>query len=65
MTVKAALIILCLSLLNSACSSEQIYAAGRNAQRAQCAQMPAGRERDQCFKDADMTYGTYKRESTD
>lgn len=51
------------AMLMTGCSSEQIYATGRNAQRAQCLKQADSGARDQCLKDADMTYDAYKRET--
>jgi hypothetical protein len=52
-----------IALLLAACSSEQIYATGRNAQRAECVKQADGVSRDRCLKDADMSRDTYKKEA--
>ncbi|MDD1623848.1 MAG: hypothetical protein LUO94_03690 [Methylococcaceae bacterium] len=50
------------STLAAACSSEQLYAAGRSAQRSECITRLDAQERDRCLKDADLSYDAYKRE---
>jgi len=52
-----------IALLLAACSSEQIYATGRNAQRAECVKQADGVSRDRCLKDADMSHDAYKKEA--
>lgn len=52
-----------IALLLTACSSEQLYATGRNAQRAECVKQADGASRDRCLKDADMSHDTYKKEA--
>ncbi|MGA8391462.1 MAG: hypothetical protein WB775_04935 [Burkholderiaceae bacterium] len=52
-----------LALLLAACSAEQLYATGRNAQRAECVKQADGVSRDRCLKDADMSHDTYKKEA--
>jgi hypothetical protein len=52
-----------ITLLLAACSSEQLYATGRNAQRAECVKQADGASRDRCLKDADMSHDTYKKEA--
>jgi hypothetical protein len=51
-----------LALILSACSSEQLYASVRNAQRAECMKRADAGSRDQCLKDADIPLDTYKKE---
>ena len=59
---KTTAITLC-ALLLSACSTEQLYATGRNAQRAECMKQADSSARDRCLKDADMTFDAYKKET--
>ena len=54
--------VLLASTLTAACSSEQLYAAGRNAQRSECIKRPDAQERDRCLKDAGLSHDAYKRE---
>ena len=56
-------ILITLSLLQAACSSEQLYAMGRNAQRTRCMQQTDASLRERCLKDADMSHDTYQKES--
>lgn len=51
------------STLLTACSSEQLYATGRNAQRAECMKRQDALERDRCLKDAGLSHDAYKREA--
>lgn len=50
------------AMLLGACSSEQLYASGRNAQRAECMKQVDGSARDRCLGDAGMSQGEYQRE---
>lgn len=50
-------------LLLPACTSEQIYAAGRHWQRQECARLPDPQQRDRCHQDAGQPYETYKRDA--
>jgi len=58
-TLCAALVVV---LLNG-CSSEQLYATGRNAQRLECLKLPDPQQQDRCLKDAGLSYDKYKRET--
>ena len=51
------------ALLLCGCSSQQLYATGRNAQRAECMKLADLAARDRCLKDADMSHDTYKKEA--
>ena len=51
------------ALLLCGCSSQQLYATGRNAQRAECMKLVDLAARDRCLKDADMSHDTYKKEA--
>jgi hypothetical protein len=62
MKLQAVITALLASTLTGACSSEQLYAAGRNAQRAECMKRLDAQERDRCLKDADLSHDAYKRE---
>lgn len=52
-----------IALLLAACSSEQLYATGRNAQRAECMKQADGAARDRCLKDAGMSHNAYQKEA--
>jgi hypothetical protein len=62
MKLQTLCIILLASTLTATCSSEQLYAAGRNAQRSECIKRPDAQERDRCLKDAGLSHDAYKRE---
>lgn len=49
--------------LLSACSSQQLYATGRNAQRAECMKQADSTARDRCLKDAGMSHDAYQKEA--
>lgn len=49
--------------LLSACSSQQLYATGRNAQRAECMKHADSTARDRCLKDAGMSHDAYQKEA--
>ena len=51
------------AMVLSGCSSEQLYATGRNAQRAECMKQADGAARERCLKDAGMSHDTYQRET--
>jgi hypothetical protein len=64
MAMKAAHRLICLALvLMAGCSSEQLYATGRNAQRAECMKRQDRAEQERCLKDAGLSYDSYKREA--
>lgn len=50
-----------ITLLLTGCSSDQLYASGRNAQRAECLKLSDGTSRDRCLKDADTPHDDYKK----
>lgn len=52
-----------IALILSACSSEQLYATGRNAQRAECMKQADAAARERCLKDAGTSYDSYKKEA--
>ncbi|WP_239187616.1 hypothetical protein [Candidatus Nitrotoga sp. HW29] len=62
MKLQTLFTVLLTSTLTAACSSEQLYATGRNAQRSECIKLPDTQERDRCLKDADLSYDMYQRE---
>lgn len=62
MKLQTLFIILLASTLTAACSSEQLYATGRNAQRSECIKRPDAQERDRCLKDAGLSHDAYKGE---
>jgi hypothetical protein len=45
------------------CSSELLYASGRNAQKLECNKLPDSAERERCMKDAAGSYDSYQREA--
>ena len=47
----------------AACSYQQLYATGRNAQRAACMKLADELARNRCFQDAGMPYDTYRKEA--
>lgn len=51
------------TLFLAACSSEQLYATGRNAQRSECMKQADGAARDRCLKDAGMSHDAYRKEA--
>jgi hypothetical protein len=61
--MRTAIITSLIALLLSACSSEQLYATGRNAQRAECMKLADGASRERCLKDAGMSHDAYQREA--
>ena len=61
--MRAPIVLTFTALLLSGCSSEQLYATGRNAQRAECVKQADGTSRDRCLKDADMSYDAYRKEA--
>jgi hypothetical protein len=67
-TIKALTRLACLSALAAACSllgacsSEMLYATGRNAQRAECMKRNDAGERERCLRDAGMSHDQYQRE---
>lgn len=50
------------SILLNGCTSEQIYAMGRNMQRSQCMKNPDTQEQSRCFKSSETSYDTYQRD---
>ena len=59
-------VLACMSLtacvLVSACSSEQIYAAGQAHRRVECSKIENAQERERCMKQASISYEMYKQE---
>jgi hypothetical protein len=53
---RSALLISLAAVWLAACSSEQLYATGRNAQRAECMKQADATARDRCLKDAGMSH---------
>jgi hypothetical protein len=51
------------ALLLAGCSTEQLYATGRNTQRADCLKQADAGVRDRCLKDANTSYDTYQKEA--
>lgn len=63
MTMRTTLPLTFAALLLVSCSSDQLYASGRNAQRAECLKQADAVVRDRCLKDANMSHDAYKREA--
>ena len=61
--MRALILVTLLTLQLAACSSEQLYATGRNAQRVECMKQVDAAARDRCLKDAGMSHDTYQREA--
>jgi hypothetical protein len=61
--MRVALFVTLVAAILSACSSDQLYAAGRNAQRAECLKQADSAARDRCLKDAGMSHDAYQREA--
>lgn len=51
------------TLVLVACSTEQLYTAGRSSQRSECLKQADAAARDRCLKDANTSYDTYKKEA--
>lgn len=49
-------------LLLAGCTSANLYATGRNAQRTECMKEPDQVVRERCLKDASMSRDTYQKE---
>lgn len=49
--------------LTTACTSQQLYATGRNAQRSECMKQPDAGQRNRCLKDAGLSHDAYQREA--
>ena len=60
--MPAQIILAFTALLLASCSTEQLYATGRNAQRMECMKQADGAARERCLKDADMPYDAYQKE---
>ena len=56
-----ALIVLC--MIQAGCSSEQLYAVGRQAQRNECMKQTDTATRSRCLQDAGMSHDAYEKES--
>lgn len=62
-TMRISVIAALIGLFVCACSSQQLYAAGRNAQRAECMRQADSTIRDRCLKDVAMSHDAYHREA--
>jgi len=60
---KTAISVIALCLIQAACSSEQLYATGRQAQRNECMKEADQTNRARCLKDAGMSHDAYEKES--
>lgn len=60
---RASIALLSLAALLPACSADQLYATGRNAQRAECMKQPDAVVRERCLKDAGMSHDVYKKDA--
>ncbi len=61
--MRAQILLAFTALLLSSCSTEQLYATGRNAQRVECMKQADGASRDRCLKDANMSHDAYQKEA--
>lgn len=61
--MSLSIIITLFAMLLASCSSEQLYATGRNVQRAECMKQADSSARERCLKDAGMSHDTYQRET--
>jgi hypothetical protein len=59
--IITALFAICIA--QSGCSSEQLYAVGRQAQRNECMKQTDQTSRSRCLQDAGMSHDTYEKES--
>jgi hypothetical protein len=55
--------LLALCMLQAGCSSEQLYAVGRNAQRNECMKQTDQESRRRCLQDAGMSHDAYEKEA--
>ena len=60
---KTTITAIALCLIQAACSSEQLYAAGRQTQRNECMKEPDQTNRARCMQDAGMSHDAYEKES--
>jgi Prokaryotic membrane lipoprotein lipid attachment site len=61
--MRKSIVLALITLLLAGCSSEQLYATGRNAQRAECMKQADSAARDRCLKDAGMSHDAYQKEA--
>lgn len=47
--------------LLAGCSSQQLYAAGRQSQKSECNKLREHAQRDRCHQDANMSHDAYRR----
>ena len=59
------LTLLLISLLGSACSSQQTYATGQTWQRNECNKIIDMQERQRCVAKANDSYDTYQKQVDD
>lgn len=64
MTKKSCLLLLPIFAGLAACGTEQAYNSMKGWQRNECNKRIDNREREQCLKDADQSYGDYQKERT-
>jgi hypothetical protein len=60
---KTTIALIALCLIQAACSSEQLYAVGRQAQRNECMKETDQTTRARCLQDAGMSHDAYEKES--
>ena len=48
-------------ILLGACSQQQLYATGQQAQRTQCLQSAAQEQQEECMRKANMPFEDYQR----
>lgn len=61
--MRKAAALLAVLLLQAGCSSQQLYATGRQTQRAECLKQPDAAVRERCLKDAGMPHDAYQKEA--
>lgn len=61
--MRVSIIATLIAFVLTACSSELLYATGRNAQRAECMKLVDSVARNRCLKDAGMSHDAYQREA--
>ncbi len=59
--IRASIALLGFCAVLSACSADQLYATGRNAQRVECMRQADTSVQERCLKDAGMSHDVYKK----
>ena len=61
--IRTSIALLGFCALLAACSADQLYATGRNAQRVECMKQADAAVRERCLKDAGMSHDVYKKDA--